>query len=577
MKRTGAQLLAHALEQLPVPFTFGIPGTHTTEIYDELNQSEHVRPILVAHEGGGSFMADAISRSGRGIGVLTIVPAAGTTHAMSGIGEAFVDGIPMLVITGGTRTDSGRHYQLHQVPQTDIISGLTKAQYLLDDHSTVIRTVYAAYEEAMSGCPGPVFLEMPVNTMMFAAEVDELPPYEPRDLKPTFDQEEVRRIADLLCTAEAPMLYVGWGSLGGQEYTVRIAEALGAPVAVTLQGKSAFPNSHPLFTSVGIGASSKPSGQWALKRHDALLAVGVRFSEISTGSYGLDQPKNLVHVDIDPNVFHKNYRAEIALEADAADFLEALWIEIDARNHQAPHRVEVEETLQKMNRDYFDDWLTAPKSDIVSPGHFFRSLRAQLDDDAILVTDDGKHTFLASELFPVEHPRQFISPTDFNCMGYCVPAAIATKLANPQKQVAAIVGDGAMLMTGLELITAAAYEVAPILFIFNDGELGQISQFQQIPLNRKTCTVLSNVNFEGIALTAGIDYLTIDHDGEIEERIAEAIKRSGEGTAVLINVRIDYSKRTMLTKGVVKTNLGRFPLGEKLRFLGRAAKRHVFG
>ena len=113
-----------------------------------------------------------------------------------------------------------------------------------------------------------------------------------------------------------------------------------------------------------------------------------------------------------------------------------------------------------------------------------------------MVTDDGKHTFLSSELFPVNHPRHFISPTDFNCMGYCVPASIAVKLNNPTKQVVGIVGDGAILMTGLELITAKSYGISPILFIFNDGELGQISQFQSVPLNRKTCTVLSEINFE---------------------------------------------------------------------------------
>jgi len=171
----------------------------------------------------------------------------------------------------------------------------------------------------------------------------------------------------------------------------------------------------------------------------------------------------------------------------------------------------------------------------------------------------------------------FISPTDFNCMGYCVPASIATKMANPNKQVVAIVGDGAFQMTGLEAITAAAYNIPVIFFIFNDGELGQISQFQKIPLNRKTCSIIGKANFEGVAIATGADYLTIDNDNEIEDRINQALKITEGGKHVIVDIHIDYSQKTMLTKGVVKSNLSRFPFKEKVRFLSRAAKRHLLG
>ncbi|MCD8529050.1 MAG: thiamine pyrophosphate-dependent enzyme, partial [Chitinophagales bacterium] len=220
--------------------------------------------------------------------------------------------------------------------------------------------------------------------------------------------------------------------------------------------------------------------------------------------------------------------------------------------------------MQAENDKYFNSWLNDKNTERVSPGYFFKALREKADVDAMMVTDDGKHTFLASELFPVNHPRHFISPTDFNCMGYCVPASIAIKLNNPSKQVVAIIGDGAMLMTGLELITAKSYDIAPLLFLFNDGELGQISQFQSVPLNRKTCTVLSDVNFEGIAIAAGIDYLAMDNDSQIDEIIDKAIALNKQNKAVLVNVHIDYSQKTMLTKGVIKTNLGRFPFREKV-------------
>jgi len=194
-----------------------------------------------------------------------------------------------------------------------------------------------------------------------------------------------------------------------------------------------------------------------------------------------------------------------------------------------------------------------------------------------MVVDDGKHTFLAAELFDVDRPRHFISPTDFNCMGYCVPAAIGAKLANPEKMVAAIVGDGAFLMTGMEMITAVTYGLGIAVFVFHDGELGQISQFQQIPLNRKTATVLGNLNVEGVAIATGAEFIALENDFQIEDLIREALGRAAKGRAVIVDVHIDYAKRTLLTKGVVKTNLSRFPLREKWRFISRAIKRHITG
>ncbi len=578
MRKIGAELVVFALEQIGVKYTYGIPGTHTTEIYDQLNDSTQIQPLLVTHEGGGSFMADATSRTSDGIGCLVIVPAAGTTHAMSGIGEAFLDGIPMLVITGGTRKDSGRHYQLHQIDQALIVKGVTKAQFLIENHQDIIPTIYESYQIAISGEPGPVFIEIPIELQMFSAEIDSLPTYSSKIQNPIIQQKDFDDIIKILENSSKPMMYIGWGSMEAFEYTIKLAELIGAPVATTLQGKSAFPNNHPLYTSVGVGASSKPSGQWALKEHDAMLAVGVRFSEISTGSYGLDNPKNLIHIDINSEVFNKNFKAVKTLEADAKDAIKAIYEGLIARNFKAKRNIkEVDQKLISENEKYFNTWLTEKKNNIVSPGHFFKSLRAKLNDDAMMVTDDGKHTFLSSELVPVNHPRHFISPTDFNCMGYCVPASIAVKLNNPTKQVVGIVGDGAILMTGLELITAKSYGISPILFIFNDGELGQISQFQSVPLNRKTCTVLSEINFEGLAITAGIEYLSLNNDLEIDTILDKAIALNNLGKAVLVDVNIDYSKKTMLTKGVIKVNLGRFPLREKVRFLSRAVKRHITG
>lgn len=578
MKKTGAELAVFALEQIGVKYTFGIPGVHNTELYDALNSSEQINPRLVTHEGCAAFMGDAMSRTSDSIGTLCIVPAAGTTHAMSGIGEAYLDGIPMLVISGGTRRDSGRSYQLHQLDQGKLVDAITKGYFLLDKHEEIIPTIYKAYELATSGEPGPVFLELPVELQLFRGEVSDMPKYKKSYTNPAVDHDKVKQVVDMLTAAKNPCIYVGWGAVDAVDYTVKLADKLVAPVSTTLQGKSSFPANHPMHTCVGFGPAAKPSAQKAFADCDVLLAVGCRFSELGTGSFGIEDPKGLIHVDINPEVFDKNYRSTITLEGDATDMLKTIWEELDKRNFTATRSIaELGAKIQKDNEAYGKEWLGEKKTDKVSPGHFFKSLRAQVDHDAMMVVDDGKHTFLAAELFPVYQPRHFISPTDFNCMGYCVPASIGTKMANPDKQVIAIVGDGAFMMTCMEMVTANTYGIAPIVFVFHDGELGQISQFQSIPLNRKTCTIIGNINVEGVAIATGAHFVDLPNDSQIESAIAEAIKVSNEGRAVIVDVKIDYSKKTMLTKGVVKTNLSRFPFGEKVRFISRAVKRHVMG
>ncbi len=349
-------------------------------------------------------------------------------------------------------------------------------------------------------------------------------------------------------------------------------------MSTSLQGKSSFPNSHILSTGVGFGASSKPASQNAFSKSDAMLAVGVRFSEIGTGSYGIKAPKNLIHIDINPEVFDKNYKSVISLEADATDALKAIYEELDSRNYQSDRNIQnLGEKIKKDEDKYISGWLPNKKDDVVSPGHFFKALQSLTETNAKMVVDDGKHTFLAAELFKVNQSGHFISPTDFNCMGYCVPAAIATKLANPNHQVIAIVGDGAFMMTCMELVTATTYEIAPIIYVFHDGELGQISQLQAVPLKHKTCTIIGNLNVEGVAMAVGAHYIRMENDHEIESKIKESIEASKNNKPVIVDVNIDYSKKTMLTKGVLATNLKRFPLGEKIRFVSRAAKRHILG
>lgn len=574
MQRTGASLAVYALEQIGVRYTFGIPGVHNIELYDELNNSKQIEPILVTHEGGAAFMALGASCTSDSIGTLMIVPAAGTTHAMSGIGEAFLDGIPMLIISGGTRLDTGKSYQLHQLDQGNLVREITKAYFKITSHEEVIPTLYKAYDIAISGEPGPVFIEIPTEIQMFKGEVKQIQPYKKSYQNPGFDEQKIVAAAELLTRAKNPGIYVGWGAAGASEEIIRIAELLGAPVCTTLQGKASFPASHPLHTGFGFGPNSVPASQAAFQNCDAMLAVGVRFSEIGTGSYGVKVPENLIHIDINGQVFDKNYPSKISVVADAKEALGCLAKTLENSKTQKDSS-QLKARILKDKEAYVKEWKKGFHKEKVSPGYFFESLEKHTDSDTFFVVDDGWHTYLAAELLPVNKSRHFVSPTDFNCMGFCVPAVIGAKLYNPGHRVVGIVGDGGFLMTGLESLTASTHELDVVYFVFHDGELGQISQFQKIPLKRKVATIIGQVNFKGIADAVGAEYLQIKNDNEIESVMDQVFKNGSRKRPVIVDVNIDYSKKTYMTKGVVKVNLARFSQSEKLRFLVRAAKRHL--
>ncbi|MEN8123875.1 MAG: thiamine pyrophosphate-binding protein [Bacteroidota bacterium] len=576
MNKTGANLAVYALEQIGVKYTFGIPGVHNIELYDELNNSNQIEPVLVTHEGGASFMALGVSCTSNSIGTLMIVPAAGTTNAMSGIGEAFLDGIPMLIFSGGTRQDSGKHYQLHQLDQGNLVSEITKAFFKIESHEEIIPTIYKAYDIATSGEPGPVFIEIPMEYQMFKGEVSKLLPYTKSFQNPNIDNSKIKAIAELLLKARNPGIYVGWGAANAVEYTKKIADILGAPVATTLQGKASFPANHSLHTGFGFGPNSIPAAQKAFKNCDAMLAVGVRFSEIATGSYGVTVPENLIHIDINNEVFDKNYSSKINIEADAEEALKLLVVELENQKGKIrKDHSDLVKLIKEEKEKYNAKWKEKPLNDKVSPGFFFEALTKFTDDDTYFVVDDGKHTYLAAELLPVNRSRHFVSPTDFNCMGFCVPAAIGTKFMNAKSKVVGIVGDGGFLMTGMETLTATTYKKGVVYFVFHDGELGQISQFQKIPLKRKVATIIGNINIKGIADATGAAYFHMANDTEINSVMKKAFKEVEKDVPVIVDVNIDYSKKTMMTKGVVKTNLSRFSFKEKTRFIVRALKRHL--
>ncbi len=579
MKKTGAELARFALEQIGVTHTFGIPGVHNTELYDQLNISDQITPHLVTHEAGAAFMADAVSRVSESIGTLVVVPAAGLTHAASGIGEAFLDGIPMLVICGGVRNDLEFEFQLHQMDQHKFMSGLTKKTYLVESHEDIIPMLYDAYNVASGDEPGPVFVEIPVNVQLMSGDVQEMPPYEGKKaVDVTLQDAELDHAVEMLRAAKKPAIFAGWGARGPREELIKLAEMLDAPVATTLQGLSVFPAEHPLHTGMGFGPSSVPAARESFEGCDCLIAIGTRFSEIPTGSFGVTVPDNLIHIDINPTTIGANYPVKSALCGDANKLVPELVRRLGNDAGQARRDGDaVRKLIVQKKQEYRSEWEAHLVAGRVNPLSMFDGVRSALPYDGIVVVDDGNHTFLAAELMPINSNLGFICPSDFNCMGYAVPAAIGAKLAKPEKDVVAIVGDGAFTMTCMELLTATRNNVGIVVYVFNDGELSQIAQAQELPYNRKTCTITGGLDVAGVAQATGSEYFEVLENNAAVSIAEQAQNIARSGKPVIVNVLIDYSKKTAFTKGTVQTNFKRFPVGTKMRFLGRAISRKITG
>jgi len=569
MRVAGAKAVVRALEDEGIEFTFGIPGTHNIELYDALAESERVRAVLVTDEQSASFMADGAWRASGKMACVNIVPGAGLTHALSGIAEAFMDNVPMLVLGCGIRQDSGKAYQLHDVDQLAIARPVTKAQLRPHGGENIYATIREACAIARSGTPGPVIVEIPANQYLLDHEAD-LPYVPPSAERRAPSAEAVERAVSLF-QGRRVLIYAGFGAAGVD--LVELAERLDAPVATTFSGKGVFPETHPLSLWCGFGNAAPEFARRIANSCEATLVIGARFGEVATGSYGVNPPHPLVHVDIAKDVIGRNFVAELPVVADAGEFVRALTPRLDPRAADP----KLHAAIAAGHAEVRAEWESGRSKERVTPSRLLMALQSRFGAESVYSTDSGNGTFLAMEMLRLSGPRRFLAPVDYSCMGYSVPAALGAKLACPERPVIALAGDGAFLMTGLELITAAAEGIAAIVCVLRDGELAQIAQFQKVAMNRKTKSVLPEYGLASLCAGMGVECLALARDAEIVEVLSRAADLTAQGVPVVIDVAIDYSEKTFFTRGVVKTTLGRLPLRDRIRFIGRAVGRRITG
>jgi acetolactate synthase-1/2/3 large subunit len=572
-RHPGAVIVAAALETAGITHAFGIPGTHNMELYDALMRSS-IAPVLITDEQSAGFLADGMARSGGPVACANVVPGAGMTHCLSGIGEAFMDGVPLLLLTCGVRTDSKFKYQLHDVDQLAVARPLVKGAWKPERGEDIAPAILDAVRLARAGCPGPVAVEIPANLYLLAQYYDPAAVAGRFDTAPAPappDPAAVRAVAAMLAASETPLLHAGLGAAEAAEEVKALAERIGALVSTTFSGKGVFPESHAQWLWPGFGAACPGPLRALAAGADAILIVGARMGEVSTASFGLALPPASAQVDIDPAVPGANFPVQHAVTADAKAFLRAL---LDALPGGTPMPDARKRELAAAHAAVRAEQAQPSELGRVSPGALFARLMASLPA-AIYTTDSGNGTFLAMEHLRLDSPRRFLAPTDYSCMGYCVPAAIGARLAHPGTPVVGLAGDGALLMTGLELLTARQQGAAVLIAVLRDRELGQIASFQRTLTADAPCSVLPDYDLAALAAVSGTACRAVDTDADLDGALDWALAEIGAGRCAVLDVAIDYSRKTFFTRGVVKANFGRLPWRDRLRLVGRAVVRRL--
>ncbi len=545
MKGSAADILVKYLEQEGVEYLFGVPGGHLLPLYDAIHRSGHIKPVLTKHEGGAAFMACGYALTSGKIGVCCGTVGPGATNLLTGVASAYVDSIPMLVLTAQVGTASIGKGALQEaagvgrtISQVGIFQPTTKMTVMEVRGSSLPETLRRALRVAQAGRPGPVHIDLPADVQAAAIEegIQPVSAYRPV-ASPQPDLAQVQMAADLLLGASRPAILVGHGVLSplwDGSLLVSLAEQLQLPVATTLRAKGAFPEDHPLAIGcVGLYGSDA-ANRYMRSGTDVLLSLGASMHEFTTHVWDPEfQPRRaLIQVDSDPTEIGKNYPARLGLVSDACAFLSALPQALAGRTRRG-------EDMASLKRDteYFAE--PAMRSDAVppKPQRLMAELRRVLPKDATVLVDVGNMTTWAERCLPAFPEGRFIALTGLAAMGSATAACIGAKLGRPDKPAICICGDGDFMMTGMEVATAASHGISVVWVIGKNSRLAMIHDIQSLSYEgRHPASTFRDVNFVDLASSLGATGYRAERPADIAEAVAEALRV--EGPAV-VEVPID--------------------------------------
>lgn len=548
---SGAQMLVRTLEDLGVEYLFGYPGGAVLDIYDALHDSTKIHHVLGRHEQGVAHEADGYARATGKVGVCLVTSGPGATNTVTSIATAYMDSVPMVVITGQVGTPLIGSDAFQEVDTIGITRPIVKHSYLCQKATDIPKYLRQAFYLASTGRPGPVVVDVPKDCVRSSVkfEYPEPEPLKMRSYNPTSQghRGQVRRAARMLAEAERPVLMLGGGVISseGSEEARALARMFRLPVVSTLMGLGAYPGSDAQFLGM-LGMHGTYEANMAMDKADLVLAVGVRFDDRVTNSVPKFCPAaKIVHVDIDPASISKTVEADIPIVGDAKTVLSQF---LDSAGEQK----------LSCNAKAMDEWwghiakwraakcLAYDKDPkVIKPQQVIESLYRATGGDAIIVTDVGQHQMFAAQYYKFDTPRSFLSSGGLGTMGYGFPAAIGAWVGQRSRPVCLVTGDGSFQMNIQELSTCRQFHIPIKIFILDNHTLGMVRQWQMMFYRgRISWTDLNdNPDFVAVAKAYGHEGQYVDDPSKLDAAIDAALSK--KDSLVITDIRCDTDAKVL--------------------------------
>lgn len=523
MELTGSQIVMECLIEQGVDTVFGYPGGTILNIYDELYKySDKIKHILTSHEQGASHAADGYARSTGKVGVCFATSGPGATNLVTGIATAYMDSIPIVAVTCNVTVPLLGKDTFQEIDISGITMPITKHNFIVKDVNKLADTIRKAFAIAKSGRPGPVLVDI---TKDATANSCEYTPIDPSEIvinyeKPVIKEDDLKNVANKLSKAKKPVIFVGGGiNLSNASASLYdFATKYNAPVCDTMMGKGAFPGNDELYTGM-LGMHGTKTSNYAVTNCDLLFAVGVRFSDRVTGNVKKYAPNaEIIHVDIDPAEINKNIKTNASIVGDAKEVLDALTKIIDKQDHS--------EWLSELKDFAKKNPIPSPNPNRLDCPYIIETISDKTKGDAIICTEVGQHQLWTSLHYTFTKPRTLLSSGGLGTMGYGLGAAIGAKVANPDKKVINIAGDGCFRMNMIELMTAARNNLPVIEVVVDNRVLGNVRQWQTLFYGKRYSeTVLDDgTDFIKIAEGMGAKAILVTTKEELDAALEEAFK-----------------------------------------------------
>ena len=528
MTITGAEILVRCLQDEQIEFIFGYPGGAALHIYDALYRQEAVKHILVRHEQGATHAADGYARSTGKPGVVLVTSGPGVTNTVTGIATAFMDSIPMVVITAQVPSTLIGDDAFQEVDTVGITRPCVKHNFLVKDVADLATTMKKAFYLATSGRPGPVVVDVPKDITNQTAAYDypkrvAMRSYQPRNKG---HSKQIARGVDLLLRAKRPIIYTGGGAvLGDAQKPLReLVDLLGFPCTTTLMGLGAIAASNRYFLGM-LGMHGTYESNMAMHDCDVMLAVGARFDDRVTGDLEKFSPgTRIVQIDIDPSSIGKNVAVEVPIVGDCGDVLGEM-VKLAAPRLDEIERPAVERWWRQIDEWKSLDSLAYTHSDeVIKPQYVVQNMMEVTGGDAFVTSDVGQHQMWAAQYYGFEEPRRWINSGGLGTMGFGLPAAMGVQLAHPKEAVACITGDASIIMCIQELSTCKQYDLPIKVINLNNRYMGMVRQWQEFFYDRRYSHSYMDAlpDFVALAESFGHVGMRVEKPAEVEDALKQA-------------------------------------------------------